>query len=256
MNADFGRTSRDYGQYRAGFPDAFFERLIDAGFVAPGDRVLDLGTGTGTIARGLARRGCRVTGLDPAREQIAEAERLDRAAGVAVEYVVAKAEATTLPDHAFNVVTAGQCWYWFDRPRVGTEIRRLLLGGGRLIIANFDRLAHTDNVVEATDRLLRAHSPRLTPRRTNGIYPDWLTDMASAGFGRLETFSFDVALVYTHEAWRGRIRASAGVGAILPPEKVAQFDAELATLLSQRFPEPLSVPHRVWAAIGVAPGGP
>ena len=51
-------------------------------------------------------------------------------------------------------------------------------------------------------------------------------DMAVAGFKNIETFSFDLDSIYTHEAWRGRIRASAGVGASLAPEAVAAFDDE------------------------------
>jgi hypothetical protein len=57
----------------------------------------------------------------------------------------------------------------------------------------------------------------------------------------------------SHEAWRGRIRASAGVAASLPAEAVARFDEELQQLLSGRFPdEPLSVPPRVFAVISRA----
>ena len=59
---------------------------------------------------------------------------------------------------------------------------------------------------------------------------------------------------YGHRAWRGRIRASAGVAASLGPEAVAAFDAEHATLLATGFPsEPLDVPHRVWALTARAP---
>jgi len=57
MAIDFGKTASDYARHRAGFPDAFFERLFSDGTVRPGQSVLDLGTGTGTVARGLALRG-------------------------------------------------------------------------------------------------------------------------------------------------------------------------------------------------------
>ena len=66
--------------------------------------------------------------------------------------------------------------------------------------------------------------------------------------------SADVFMAYSHEDWRGRILASAGVGASLPPEHVAAFDRELAALLAARFPQqPLAVQHRVWAVTGRAP---
>jgi len=75
-----------------------------------------------------------------------------------------------------------------------------------------------------------------------------------AGFQNIETFSFDLPASYSHEAWRGRIRASAGVAASLPPDKVAQFDTDLAQLLVAQFPDdPLAVPHRVFAVICQSP---
>lgn len=109
MSVDFGQTAQDYAKYRAGFPDAFFERLSAFGIGEPDQRVLDLGTGTGTLARGFARRGCEVTALDLAPELLEEARRLDYEAGVSVEYMVAEAEEPGLMDGAFDVVSAGQC---------------------------------------------------------------------------------------------------------------------------------------------------
>lgn len=78
--------------------------------------------------------------------------------------------------------------------------------------------------------------------------------MAIAGFRDIETFSVDLDAPYSHEAWRGRIRASAGVGASLSAERVAQFDRELARMLRERFPEdPLAVPHRLFALVCTSP---
>ncbi|MGB3440640.1 MAG: hypothetical protein WBA97_17985 [Actinophytocola sp.] len=75
-----------------------------------------------------------------------------------------------------------------------------------------------------------------------------------AGFAGLETFTFDVDVPYPHAAWRGRVRSSNGVGASLPEDTVAAFDADLARLLRDRFgEEPLMVPHRVFAMIASVP---
>ncbi|MFF7893208.1 hypothetical protein ACFZDI_15180 [Streptomyces sp. NPDC007907] len=55
---------------------------------------------------------------------------------------------------------------------------------------------------------------------------------------------------YPPEAWRGRIRASAGVGASLPPDQVQRFDDALGRVLRERFPgEVVQVPHRTWAVV-------
>src|SRR6185369_12195068 len=68
FTADFGKTAEDYARHRAGYPDWLFERLMRRGLVRPGMQALDLATGTGYLARGLAQRGLVVTGLDIAPE--------------------------------------------------------------------------------------------------------------------------------------------------------------------------------------------
>ena len=254
LRADFGKTASDYGRHRAGFPDEFFERLNTSGILRSGMRALDLGTGTGTLARGLALRGCEVTGLDRSAPLMEQAAELDRSAGVVVEYLDAAAEETGRQAAEFDLVTAGQCWHWFDRPRAAAEARRVLKPGGRLVIAHFDWIALPGNMVEATEKLIEKHNPKWKLGGGLGIYPLWPRDMAIAGFANIETFSFDLDVIYTHEAWRGRIRASAGVGASLAPQEVTAFDDELRAMLAARWPEdPMRVMHRVFAAIGVAP---
>jgi hypothetical protein len=81
------------------------------------------------------------------------------------------------------------------------------------------------------------------------MYSQWTID-AAAGFLDIETFSYAEGVPYSHEAWRGRIRASSGVAASLSAELVEQFDVRHGALLAERFPsEPLVVPHRVWVLI-------
>ncbi len=251
-NVDFGRTATDYATHRAGFPPAFFDVLAERGWAGPGQTAVDLGCGTGTVARELAARGLQVTGIDPAQPLLDEARRLDHAAGVEVTYKTGTAEATGLPAADADLVTAGQCWHWFDRPAAAAEVARLLRPGGRIVIAHFDWLPLPGNVVAATEALILHCNPGWAGAGGTGLYPAWLTDLASAGFTALETASFDVLQPYTHAAWRGRIRASAGVAASLDAEATARFDADLAALLARDFPDdPLEVPHRVWAATGV-----
>jgi len=245
---DFGATADDYGRHRAGFPESLFDRLAAAGICTTGRVVVDLGTGTGTMARGFARRGCEVIGLDPKAPMLEVARTLDADAGVHVDHRIGRAERTGLPVASADVVTAGQCWHWFDRAAAAREVARLLRPDGVVVIAHFDWLPLTDNVVEATERLIECHNPSWTFGGGLGVHPRWFRDLGEAGFRDLESFSYDVDESYSHEGWRGRIRASAGVGATLAPPDVERFDDELRELLATRFPEdPLAIPHRVFA---------
>jgi SAM-dependent methyltransferase len=254
MKPDFGATSEDYARHRLGFPDSLFERLAARGIGTPGQAVVDLGTGTGSLARGFARQGCHVIGIDPAEEMLQAARELDASARVSVEYRVARAEGTGLPASSSDVVAAGQCWHWFDRPRAAAECARILKADGILVIAHFDWIPLAGNMVRATEELIEYHNPDWKLGRGLGIHPSWLRDLGEAHFHSLETFSYDVDAPYTPEAWRGRIRASAGVGGSMPAEQVAKFDEELARLLATRFPGPLlQVPHRVFAVLARAP---
>lgn len=253
MDVDFGKTAGDYGSYRVGFPERLFDELAARRVGRAGQIVLDLGTGTGSLARGLAQRGAAVTGLDHSEAMLAAARRLASEAGLAVDFRQGRAEATGLSEDHFDVVTAGQCWHWFDRPAAAAEVQRVLKPSGRLVICHFDWIPLPGNLVAATEALIEAHNPHWAGGGGTGLHAAWLADAAQAGFTAIETFSFDHDAVYSHAAWRGRVRASAGVGASLAPKAVDRFDAAHETLLAERFPDdPLHVPHRAWTMLATA----
>ena len=255
-SVDFGLTADDYSRYRAGFPRAFFDRIAGRGLLSEDTRLLDLGSGTGSIARGMARRGAQTVALDLASPLLRQARQLDAAEMTIFAYVAARAENTPFADAAFDVVAAGQCWHWFDGLPAAREAARILVRGGTIIIAHFDWLPFPGNVVEASEALIARYNPAWAFGGGNGIHPDWLEHLRLAKFIDLESFTFDLHVPYSHIAWRGRIRASAGVGASLDDAHVRQFDEDLAQLLRSEYTaEPLRVPHRVFAVLGKKPPG-
>lgn len=249
---EFGRAAADYGAHRAGFPDSIFERFVEFEIGQAGQTVVDLGTGTGTLARGFARRDCTVIGIDPDSRMTDQAAQLDRASGIQVEYVTATAESTSLSSSIADVVVAGQCWHWFDRPRAVREVIRVLKQHGKIVIAHFDWLPLSGNVVEATEQLIERFNPQWHLGGGSGEYPHWIPDLIEAGVENIQTFSYDLDVPYTPAAWRGRIRASAGVVA-MDSEAAAAFDTELAEVLANQFlSSTLQVPHRIFAIVGEA----
>jgi SAM-dependent methyltransferase len=225
--------------------------LETLGVGLPGQRLLDLGTGTGLLARAFALRGCRVTGLDLSGELLAEARRADLAAKVSIDYIQAPAEASGLPAGEFDVISAATCWHWFDRPKVAAEARRLLRPEGRLVIAALDWHARPGNVVDVTRETIQDFSPVPAPKSWNTFqYPAWTHDLSAAGFDDWEACAFTTQLPYSHQAWLGRIRASAGVGPVMDPPTLARFDAVLGQSLRMKFPhETLAVDHMVFALV-------
>ena len=101
---DWGKTASDYGTYRPGYPESFYTLLPMLGIGTPGQDVLDLGTGTGVLARAFAKCGARVTGIDIAAEQIAMAQRLAAEEQLDVHFICSPAEAAEVPEHAFDGV--------------------------------------------------------------------------------------------------------------------------------------------------------
>lgn len=248
---DFGRTAVDYERFRPGFPAAFFAAVQARGWINAGDTAVDLGTGTGSVALGLADRGLDVIGVDIAPELLHVARGAAKERGLAVRFREGRAEATGLEPRSIDLVTAGQCWWWFDGEAVVEEVRRILRRAGRLIICDFSYLVVPDNVANRTEDLILEHNPGWPKAGWRGIHPEQVQALDYGGFRDVESFSYVTTVPFTHDEWRGRIRTCNGVGSALSDGKVQEFDTDLAELLSSEFPGELSVPHRIFATSGI-----
>ena len=248
---DFGRTAADYERFRPGFPESFFDRLVRDGWIEAGQRALDLGTGTGTLALGFAERGLDVTGLDIAPELLAVARQAAADRGLEATFVEGAAEVTGQEDGSFDLVSAGQCWWWFDAGLAMMDANRVLAPGGRLLIASFSYLPLPNTVAGRTEDLILGHNPGWPKAGWRGVHPEHVEALDRGGFQSVESFSYVVDVPFSHEAWRGRVRTCNGVGSSLDAEQVERFDGDLADMLTSEFPGNLTVAHRVFATSGI-----
>jgi SAM-dependent methyltransferase len=245
---DWGKTSADYARHRPGPPASYYSRLHALGVGLTGQRILDLGTGTGLLARQFARQGAHVVGLDIAPAQIEAARALAVAEGVAVEFAVAPAEATGLAAESFDAVTAMQCWLYFDAPRAIAEVKRLLARGGVLVTSHCSWLPEPGSIARRSEELVLRYNPQWGGANWSGLVPP-LPRWAENDFVLAAMFWYDEDIAFTREAWRGRIRACRGIGATLSADEVARFDAEHDRLLRDIAGESFAVKHRIDAHI-------
>jgi ubiquinone/menaquinone biosynthesis C-methylase UbiE len=119
------------------------QRTATLAQLQPGDAVLDVGCGTGTLAMEVARRvgrAGRVAGVDPGAEQIARACAKAARRNAPVEFQIGVIEQLPFPDRSFDVVFSTLMMHHLPAPlkRQGlAEIARVLKPGGRLVIADF-----------------------------------------------------------------------------------------------------------------------
>jgi len=111
------------------------------GRLAPGERVLDLGSGAGTdslIAAQMVGEQGHVTGIDMTHEMLAKARAAAAEMGATnVEFVEAEAERLPFPDARFDVVISnGVIDLIPDKDAVFTELFRVLAPGGRIQVAD------------------------------------------------------------------------------------------------------------------------
>ena len=113
----------------------------------PGERILDLGCGTGHLTGKLAEAGAHVVGVDRSEEMIRQA----REAYPSLLFKVMDARELDL-DGPFDAVFSNATLHWIKEPeRVITSIARLLRPGGRFV-AEFGGRGNTGELLKAVDR--------------------------------------------------------------------------------------------------------
>ncbi|MBR6100959.1 MAG: methyltransferase domain-containing protein [Ruminococcus sp.] len=245
---DWGRTSGEYAKYRDIYPEEFYRRITDLGLCVKRQRVLDLGTGTGVLPRNMYRFGAEWTGTDISPEQVDQARRLAEAQDMKIRFLPVSAEELDFPGESFDVITACQCFWYFDHEKVLPKLSELLTPGGKLLILYMAWLPEEDRIAGESERLILKYSPHWTGagerRRPIGI-PE-----AAYRYFDLEAHEeYDLQVPFTKESWHGRIRASRGIGASLSGSELAAWDAEHRALLDRIAPEEFEVLH--YAALAV-----
>lgn len=141
----FSSHAAAYAAYRPAYPPALAAWL--AGIAPVTGDALDVGCGSGQLALLLAQHFRQVIATDPSARQIASAAPHPR-----IDYRVAPAEASGLPDASIDLLTAAQAAHWFDLPAFFTETRRLLRPGGVVALISYAGMEHRGPIEPIVER--------------------------------------------------------------------------------------------------------
>lgn len=214
-----------YDRARPRYPQALVERIATESPGPDAPDILDVGCGTGIVARQFQAAGCTVLGVEPDARMADVARRL----GGAVD--VATFEDWDPVGREFDAVVAGQAWHWIDPVAGAVKAARVLRPGGRLALFwNVPRLPPA--VAEAIAGAARRAAPdvpfefRPVARSNQDGYQAILAKVAAAirdtgAFGDAERWRFTWEWTYTRDAWLD-VMPTQGAFTRLPSDKMAE----------------------------------
>mmetsp|Transcript_25383 Transcript_25383/g.28235 ORF Transcript_25383/g.28235 Transcript_25383/m.28235 type:complete len:267 (-) Transcript_25383:85-885(-) len=252
-SVDFGRQSETYEKYRPGFPKSFYNKIKQR-IVIKDARVLDIGTGTGHVAFGMVEAGAsKAVGVDISENQVMAARKSNKNKNLACTFAQGTAEETKQDSDSFDIVTAGQCWHWFDGDKALQEINRVLKPDGYLVIAHNDYLTQRSKVAKKSEELVLKYNSKWKLSQHDGTYPSEIRDILRGGFEFTEQFCYDETVNFTRESWQGRMLTCNGIGSSdLKEDDIKLWSVDMDKMLFS-FEEPIQVWHRIWVTIGKKP---
>ena len=123
------------------------KRLVEQAQLAAGQRVLDLGcgTGAGTLTAKRAQPGIEIVGFDPDAKALARARRKAEREGLAIDFQEGFGDALPFPERSFDRVLSSFMFHHLEseqKPAVLRELLRVLRPGGRLHLLDFGGAGH------------------------------------------------------------------------------------------------------------------
>lgn len=239
---DWGKTSADYAKYRDIYPDIFYRKIAGRNLCIKGHKVLDLGTGTGVLPRNMYKFGAEWIGTDISENQILYAKKLSEESKLDIQYLTVSAEDISFPDNTFDVITACQCFWYFDYKILAPKLACMLKPDGRLLLLYMAWLPFEDEIAGASEELVLKYSPNWSGageikhsiRIPEELFSEFLPVYHE---------EYNVNIPFTKESWHGRMKACRGIGASLTSEETAQWEKEHKLLLDRIAPEEFEIKH-------------
>ncbi len=241
---DWGKTSQDYAKYRDIYPKEFYEKILGLGLCQKGQRVLDLGTGTGVLPRNMYSYGAKWIGADASENQIEQAKLLSQ--GMDIDYYALPAEKTDFPENNFDVITACQCFWYFDHEILMPKLYNMLKKDGSILILYMEWLPFEDKTAEESEKLVLKYNPHWSGCGET-VHPIEIPRCYNEKFNLVFHEEYPLDVKFTRESWNGRIKACRGIGASLSSEEISLWEQEHLNMLKNSVPDEFYIKH--YAAI-------
>lgn len=237
---DWGRTSDDYAKYRDIYPPEFYDRIIKRGFCTTGQKVLDIGTGTGVLPRNMYKYGAEWTGTDISENQIETAKKLS--VRMNIQYYAVPTEKLDFPDNSFDVITACQCFWYFDHEKVISDFYRMLKPDGRIVVLYMAWLPYEDAIAGESEKLILKYNPDWSGAGET-VHPIFIPECYKESFEFVYNEEYPLKVRFTRESWNGRLKACRGIGASLSETEINAWEQEHKRLLSEIAPPEFDIIH-------------
>jgi SAM-dependent methyltransferase len=237
---DWGRASADYARFRDIYPQEFYNKITSRGLCISGQRVLDVGTGTGVLPRNLYHYGAQWTGTDISENQIMQAKALSK--GMGIDYYAQPIEEIDFPDNSFDIITACQCFWYFDHERIMPKFSRMLKQDGRVLVLYMAWLPFQDKIAGASEKLVLSYNP-VWSGAGETVHPIPIPDCYHEKFEFIYHEEYTLKVHFTRESWHGRMKACRGIGASLPKEEILSWEREHLKLLREIAPDEFDILH-------------
>ena len=186
------------------------------------------------------RYGAKWTGTDISESQIKQAKILSQ--GMDIDYYGLSAENIDFPDHSFDVITACQCFWYFNHEQIMPALSRMLKPNGRILVLYMAWLPFEDKIAGASEELVLRYSPKWSGAGET-IHPIQIPACYSEEFELVYHEEYPLDVPFTRESWNGRMKACRGIGASLTDAEVAAWEQEHMELLNKIAPPEFSILH-------------
>ena len=237
---DWGKTSVDYAKFRDIYPPEFYNKILNRQRCINNQSVLDVGTGTGVLPRNMYQYGAKWIGTDISVDQIEQAKILSK--GMDIEYYAFPTEHIDFPDHSFDVITACQCFWYFNHEQIMPKFFRLLKPGGCILLLYMAWLPFEDPIAGASEKLVLKYSPAWSGAGER-IHPIMIPDCYKEKFDLTYHQEYPLKVPFTRESWNGRIKTCRGIGASLSKQEIFQWEQEHMALLNEIAPPEFEILH-------------